>query len=155
MRGDVEDSRGDPRALDRFHGFRQTGSGSRRRWKLRVAARAKQAQRHSEQHAAYLSCSRAHCRFRLDVCGWLAFPSDASRFMAIASRQSPPLRRAIVFSPKSKSETPQRSEEHTSELQSPDHLVCRLLLEKKKRHRNSRARLLLTAARGRLLSGGA
>src|SRR5947208_11627429 len=33
----------------------------------------------------------------------------------------------------------QRSEEHTSELQSPDHLVCRLLLEKKKkskRHNN-------------------
>src|SRR5438552_11079981 len=27
---------------------------------------------------------------------------------------------------------PTRSEEHTSELQSPDHLVCRLLLEKKK-----------------------
>src|SRR5258708_27327985 len=25
-----------------------------------------------------------------------------------------------------------RSEEHTSELQSPDHIVCRLLLEKKK-----------------------
>src|SRR5258708_18654351 len=33
-----------------------------------------------------------------------------------------------------------RSEEHTSELQSPDHLVCRLLLEKKKKedyHRNT------------------
>src|SRR5258708_13972780 len=28
--------------------------------------------------------------------------------------------------------TKDRSEEHTSELQSPDHLVCRLLLEKKK-----------------------
>src|SRR5947208_8104709 len=28
-----------------------------------------------------------------------------------------------------------RSEEHTSELQSPDHLVCRLLLEKKNRRR--------------------
>src|SRR5258708_8833657 len=28
--------------------------------------------------------------------------------------------------------SPCRSEEHTSELQSPDHLVCRLLLEKKK-----------------------
>src|SRR5690348_18449879 len=28
-----------------------------------------------------------------------------------------------------------RSEEHTSELQSPVHLVCRLLLEKKKYHR--------------------
>src|SRR5947208_4877629 len=30
-----------------------------------------------------------------------------------------------------------RSEEHTSELQSPDHLVCRLLLEKKKSRRGS------------------
>src|SRR5256885_9600595 len=29
-----------------------------------------------------------------------------------------------------------RSEEHTSELQSPCNLVCRLLLEKKKRNRN-------------------
>src|SRR5690348_18084744 len=28
-------------------------------------------------------------------------------------------------------QTPMRSEEHTSELQSPVHLVCRLLLEKK------------------------
>src|SRR5258708_21691368 len=32
----------------------------------------------------------------------------------------------------------QRSEEHTSELQSPDHLVCRLLLEKKKIQQNDR-----------------
>src|SRR5258708_18597363 len=32
----------------------------------------------------------------------------------------------------SKAQTEMRSEEHTSELQSPDHLVCRLLLEKKK-----------------------
>src|SRR5258708_3697825 len=30
-------------------------------------------------------------------------------------------------------EAQKRSEEHTSELQSPDHLVCRLLLEKKKK----------------------
>src|SRR2546422_2981294 len=29
-----------------------------------------------------------------------------------------------------------RSEEHTSELQSRLHLVCRLLLEKKKKHKN-------------------
>src|SRR5438876_2153135 len=29
-----------------------------------------------------------------------------------------------------------RSEEHTSELQSPVHLVCRLLLEKKKKERD-------------------
>src|SRR5690348_17566697 len=32
-----------------------------------------------------------------------------------------------------------RSEEHTSELQSPVHLVCRLLLEKKKEHKKRRA----------------
>src|SRR5207244_8477958 len=31
----------------------------------------------------------------------------------------------------------ERSEEHTSELQSPDHLVCRLLLEKKKNEQSS------------------
>src|SRR5258708_30064356 len=31
-----------------------------------------------------------------------------------------------------------RSEEHTSELQSPDHLVCRLLLEKKKKKQPDR-----------------
>src|SRR5258708_30566175 len=32
----------------------------------------------------------------------------------------------------------ERSEEHTSELQSPDHLVCRLLLEKKKNNKQDR-----------------
>src|SRR5438552_9660016 len=37
-------------------------------------------------------------------------------------------------SPGSAIMTTTRSEEHTSELQSPDHLVCRLLLEKKKKH---------------------
>src|SRR5438552_12791264 len=34
-------------------------------------------------------------------------------------------------------ETSMRSEEDTSELQSPDHLVCRLLLEKKKKKINT------------------
>src|SRR5258708_14749059 len=34
-----------------------------------------------------------------------------------------------------------RSEEHTSELQSPDHLVCRLLLEKKKKDHTLHPRL--------------
>src|SRR5258708_22303464 len=41
-----------------------------------------------------------------------------------------------------------RSEEHTSELQSPDHLVCRLLLEKKKKNANtSYAHRLVTRRR--------
>src|SRR5258708_27685211 len=38
---------------------------------------------------------------------------------------------------------PIRSEEHTSELQSPDHLVCRLLLEKKKKVTEGDSRLPL------------
>src|SRR5206468_8579135 len=37
-------------------------------------------------------------------------------------------------SPRSVSVQPHRSEEHTSELQSRSDLVCRLLLEKKKKH---------------------
>src|SRR5437762_5011634 len=35
-----------------------------------------------------------------------------------------------------------RSEEHTSELQSPMYLVCRLLLEKKKNHRGVSASIV-------------
>src|SRR5690348_18201092 len=37
-----------------------------------------------------------------------------------------------IFDPRPVFEDGERSEEHTSELQSPVHLVCRLLLEKKK-----------------------
>src|SRR5438876_11680040 len=40
--------------------------------------------------------------------------------------------------PRTRSSSASRSEEHTSELQSPVHLVCRLLLEKKKK-RTTRA----------------
>src|SRR5437879_8602881 len=48
-----------------------------------------------------------------------------------ASRSEPRARRASRGSCR----TSGRSEEHTSELQSPMYLVCRLLLEKKKRNR--------------------
>src|SRR2546426_9287773 len=40
---------------------------------------------------------------------------------------------ALLRADASLKETPIRSEEHTSELQSPCNLVCRLLLEKKKK----------------------
>src|SRR5258708_27791526 len=43
--------------------------------------------------------------------------------------------RAEVLLDALRSYLPKRSEEHTSELQSPDHLVCRLLLEKKKKRK--------------------
>src|SRR5256885_5696714 len=46
----------------------------------------------------------------------------------------------------------QRSEEHTSELQSPCNLVCRLLLEKKKKQTNY---LLITHVNALSLSDGA
>src|SRR5438552_14617634 len=45
------------------------------------------------------------------------------------------IRPSIASSPR----RTKRSEEHTSELQSPDHLVCRLLLEKKKKKRKKRS----------------
>src|SRR5690348_18208092 len=46
-----------------------------------------------------------------------------------------PARRASVSpsAPAARGARRKRSEEHTSELQSPVHLVCRLLLEKKKK----------------------
>src|SRR5207253_3493075 len=52
--------------------------------------------------------------------------------MIIATRKVPSLAPGLE---QSKTDTPgvQRSEEHTSELQSRGHLVCRLLLEKKKK----------------------
>src|SRR5574344_2517487 len=43
-----------------------------------------------------------------------------------------------IFADSMKAADP-RSEEHTSELQSPDHIVCRLLLEKKKTILSSQA----------------
>src|SRR5258708_17433440 len=46
----------------------------------------------------------------------------------------------------SRAEALYRSEEHTSELQSPDHLVCRLLLEKKKKSQSAAIPFPQTAA---------
>src|SRR5258708_13925244 len=48
------------------------------------------------------------------------------------TRRSLPVRSGSSPRPERFGDEPLRSEEHTSELQSPDHLVCRLLLEKKK-----------------------
>src|SRR5258708_27365554 len=46
-----------------------------------------------------------------------------------------------------------RSEEHTSELQSPDHLVCRLLLEKKKnQQKNTRSTIMRISDQHRTVS---
>src|SRR5690625_6454581 len=60
-------------------------------------------------------------------------------FVGKPCRQSDPAVGAVVGQRRKGSEEPKsaaaapRSEEHTSELQSRGHLVCRLLLEKKKK----------------------
>src|SRR5258708_13636173 len=71
------------------------------------------------------------------------FRSKFARHLSLDSpRAAEPMARALVAAAQwvacdnielERIEPPElRSEEHTSELQSPDHLVCRLLLEKKK-----------------------
>src|SRR2546430_10641128 len=47
----------------------------------------------------------------------------------------------VLISPQRTRPAFRRSEEHTSELQSQSNLVCRLLLEKKKKHMHTKPRL--------------
>src|SRR5688500_19576586 len=63
------------------------------------------------------------CRFVYRCCGTLR---NGSRVPRATRAESSPRRRSLPAPGTS------RSEEHTSELQSPCNLVCRLLLEKKK-----------------------
>src|SRR5947208_2429057 len=82
---------------------------------------------------------RIHC----DQLAWDGTDHGPSRLVHDGRRQGWRLGRAPAapsdhlapvsdFGVRSYHRTISRSEEHTSELQSPDHLVCRLLLEKKK-----------------------
>src|SRR6185436_21038532 len=48
-----------------------------------------------------------------------------------------------------------RSEEHTSELQSPDHLVCRLLLKKKKQKKKKKKYIYISHNATTILSSPA
>src|SRR5258708_25040091 len=72
--------------------------------------------------------SATHAYFAL-VPAVKKYASDARWFATYAGKVKPKL----------------RSEEHTSELQSPDHLVCRLLLEKKKITKQDNCRVILCA----------
>src|SRR3712207_6910888 len=68
-----------------------------------------------------ISCSRGCCRRTASgcTCGWRRRRRSCSRRVGSSPRGS-------------RSRGLPRSEEHTSELQSRQYLVCRLLLEKKK-----------------------
>src|SRR5689334_23785171 len=61
-------------------------------------------------------------------CRWRRLVADSIAGLAAFLTQSAP-------SVSAESESGTRSEEHTSELQSQFHLVCRLLLEKKKKNK--------------------
>src|SRR5207244_12703220 len=70
--------------------------------------------------------TRMRSRFLL-----LAFFIALSAPVAIAQVNSATITGIVTDESKGVLPGTTRSEEHTSELQSPDHLVCRLLLEKK------------------------
>src|SRR5690348_4054207 len=69
--------------------------------------------------------------FVLSLLPYLPIPHMQQAIMDLL-HQILPAQSATLFA-----ETVRRSEEHTSELQSPVHLVCRLLLEKKKKQHNN------------------
>src|SRR5947208_12530462 len=73
--------------------------------------------RRSSDLARASSPNGPSCRRRPSTTWSVAFPKSAPQSAAGSFRRS----------------TRARSEEHTSELQSPDQIVCRLLLEKKKK----------------------
>src|SRR5205807_8084023 len=76
----------------------------------------------------YTTLFRSSSRSRARACGAIGVGSDAR-----APRSTARDRDSRALSPgHGGRETKHRSEEHTSELQSPCNLVCRLLLEKKK-----------------------
>src|SRR5438270_3489746 len=58
-------------------------------------------------------------------------PTSVVSHVSVVVQAADPPARLAPFAPR----TSKRSEEHTSELQSQSNLVCRLLLEKKKKNR--------------------
>src|SRR5258708_9367037 len=69
---------------------------------------------------SYMSNTRGSISLEIPI------PLSATQIRAHPSRSSPQMRTTGICP-----DLTNRSEEHTSELQSPDHLVCRLLLGKK------------------------
>src|SRR5258708_30954310 len=88
----------------------------------------------------HFACSNSKRANRVDA----RSPRDASSTPAVCERRDSHCRsvdsrgRHLHVPEKTQPDSRPRSEEHTSELQSPDHLVCRLLLEKKKKKKRKR-----------------
>src|SRR5207244_13017182 len=82
----------------------------------------------------FRSNSRASASVKTAVLNPMPIASDAMATMVNPGLRSSQrsAKRTSAATDSIKAADYRRSEEHTSELQSPDHLVCRLLLEKKK-----------------------
>src|SRR5438445_4682155 len=76
--------------------------------------------------------------FELEVM-MLEIPQAVAHFRLARAEGSRPENTPLTF------ESEMRSEEHTSELQSRQYLVCRLLLEKKKKNNRSDTRKTMRA----------
>src|SRR5688500_19072467 len=81
----------------------------------------------------FFSSRRRHTRLQGDWSSDVCSSDLDDRERGAGTRTSPTSAEAQACRPPRRS---RRSEEHTSELQSPCNLVCRLLLEKKKKQKN-------------------
>src|SRR5690606_41492799 len=72
---------------------------------------------------------------KITVKARLTVPTSSVRATLIHSLRTPTTPNAVLSSIGHTEQMKMRSEEHTSELQSRENLVCRLLLEKKKNHK--------------------
>src|SRR5258708_31602944 len=88
----------------------------------------------------YTTLFRSHC-FLVSVASIRHAQRDVLHAVTVLVRMVADL---VAGVQRARDHQPNRSEEHTSELQSPDHLVCRLLLEKKNKMSQT---LTLTPAR--------
>src|SRR5437879_9125554 len=70
-----------------------------------------------------------------DVTGWDTHVNQGASEGQLAARLAELGQGLAAFAQDLGERLRDRSEEHTSELQSPMYLVCRLLLEKKKKHK--------------------
>src|SRR5207244_13501722 len=107
--------------------------------RIRSRSRLSPNSSHSQRIANFTVCSRSpYLSFHSSASPRIlhSFPTRRSSDLEISRRSTSSRAASTTRSPSTRhapcSRGRVRSEEHTSELQSPDHLVCRLLLEKKK-----------------------
>src|SRR5690348_17851413 len=83
---------------------------------------------------------------RTAAAGGTPRPAGSAAERGLTACLRSPLTRSSASASAASSPSPPwaRSEEHTSELQSPVHLVCRLLLEKKKTEKQQEHRIRCT-----------